>query len=721
VTVVAALAVLSLFGLALVANLVPRQRSVLLPAVPVIGAAVLVVLLHLTSFVVPVKAGVWIALGLAIVALVVAAARARSWRLVPARTLVATALVLAVGAVGAVITLLPSFIAQSPLAIQPTANNDAFYYVSVAQWVLENPVTSRPEIGVMPVAGSDSPAYGPAVESLRLGLRVGQELVHAGVSTLLGVPPVATFSPMLGLYVLLIPGGAWVLGAAFRLGAVARVVLGAVLVTSFSLVSQSLNQNADSLLGIALLPLVLGLCALALYRRHDQPRIAPLWLAAAALAALVGTYTEYVPFLFATLAALTLVGPLAALKTRVLRALGILGISVVLGPVIWFRAVQGLLLAATLSTTDGAIAPNPLKVVWYFLGPYRVLVGGSQPAQVGLPTILAIGALFLALAMGCLFALVASHTRGIAVGVLVAALGAAYIAFRGNEYITGRAVDMVTPLLIITAVLGWASAARWTSAISRRPVAMTLTTLIVAGGMGAAGVGAAVASTQSARNAGDDRVVTADFLEAAEWVDEVGRDDGANVTVAVGTLFEQLWLSDALAEDPAVSYVNLRGDLGYRSDLDMVSYWDGQPDRFVLVGPGAYASYSSDAVVYSNTRFVLLDLSRDATVAVPVIDEANWSWVVDPSGAIEAFKDARVQIISSRSSLAGLSLTMGVEEPATLRLLSGGAAVEQPGASGGDAALSLDSVPVVDGLAEVVVVSTADPVDFALVGIAERQ
>jgi hypothetical protein len=730
VTVLVALAVLSFVGAALVLNLPSKQRAVLLPAVPVIGAVVLVALLHLTSLALAVKAGIWVALTLAAAALVAAAVRNRSWRFVPARSVAAFAAVLVVGAVGAAITLVPSMLAQTASVVQPTASNDAFYYVSVANWVMENPLTRLPEIGLSPSGGADSPAYGPALESLDIGLRVGQELLNAGISAVMGVSPVATMSPMLGLYVLLIPGGAWVLGAAFRLPGIARLLLGGLLVTSFSLVDQSLKQNSDSILGIALLPLVLGLCSLVLFRRPDVPRAAPVWLAAVALAALVGTYTEYVPFLFATLGAIALVGPLRGLKTRVLRALSVLGVSVLVGPVIWFRAVQGLLLAASLATRPDTAVPTPRQIVWSFAGPYQGLLRGFEPLLGGRWVMAAVLALLVATAVGLVLALVAARTRGFAVGAAVTALGAVYIAYRGNPYISGRAVDMVTPLLIMAAVLGWSAVGGRVIAVSPRPLAVAFAGLLVAAGIGGTLVGGKVAVDNSALKADDDRIVSDEFAEAARWVDDLGAAEGADVAVAVGTEFDQLWLSDALATESDVSYISLRGDLGYRSDLQLLDYWDGSPDRYVLVGPGAYAAYSPDAVVHSNARFTLLDLERDATVAVPVADPpltpaqaaagetGDWSWVVDADGVITSAKSAQIQLLTSRTDLAGLVLTLtSSDDGAVLRL--GGSSTDVT-VSGGRAALPLDGVAVVDGLAEVEVETSPASAGFGLVGLALR-
>ena len=720
VTVLAALAILSFFGLALVLNLSLKQRTMLLPAVPVIGAVVLVVVLHLTSLVVGVRIGIWIVAALAFAALVVAIVRNRSWRFVPAGALVAAVLVLAVGAIGAVLTLLPSWLAHTALAIQPTANNDAFYYVSVARWMLDNPLTQAPVIATGPLSGTDSPAYGPALESLRLGLRVGQELVNAGVSTIMGSQPVATISPMLGLYVLLIPGGAWVLGAAFRLPLAARLLLGALLVTSYSLINQTLNQNADSVLGIALLPLAIGLCALVLFRRPDQERAVPVWLAAIALGALVGTYTEYVPFVFAVLGFIAVIGPVATLKTRVLRALVILGLSLVLAPVIWFRAIQGLLLAATLSGTQAATTPNAADVGWLFVGPYQSVLRGEIPAMSGFVTLALVTGLLTATVLGVVLGFASTRTRGFALGALVAAAGAIYIAYRGNTYISGRAIDMVTPLLIIAAVFGWSNVGRWTMVIPKRAIAIGLTGVLVLVGVGGVAIGARVAGNSSVLYAADDRIVTADFAEASGWIADLRDPQGVDVAVAVATQFDQLWISDGLATMPDVSYINLRGDLGYRS-AGFVSYWDGEPNRYVLVGPGAFATYSAEAVIGQNSRFTLLDLTKEATVVVPVVDSGNWFWGADASGAISSLGNARVQVLTSRPDLVGVSLKITGMGPETAVLFGEeDTALSSVVATDGTVEVPLDNLTVDDGLADVMIRPAGTPGAFVLAGVNER-
>lgn len=712
--VVLGLAILSFFGLAVVLNLTEAQRAIFLPATPIVGAAVLIVVLHLTGLVFSARVGMLIAVVAALAAIVVGFARQRTMRVVSPSAFVAAAIILAVGSVGAVLALLPSMLAGSALTIQPSASNDAFYYVSVSNWMLANPLTDVPRIGASPLTGSDSPAFGPTVESLNLGLRVGQEMLHAGISSLLGQAPSATLSPLLGLYVLILPGGAWVLGAAFRMPTAGRLMLGGVLVTSFSLINQVANQNADSILGIAFIPLVLGTCGLALFRAAGERVTAPLWVAAVALSALVGTYSELIPFLFASLGTMALVGPLAALKTRVLRAVAILVIAIVVGPVIWFRALQGLLLVGSISTQQSGTSPSVTSLLLALAGPYQVLLTTGA----GRATLAGVAVLFAAISAGVVLALLRTTTRGIAIGAFVATAGALYIGLRGNWYITGRAIDMVTPFVLIAAVLGWSNVARGVNALANRRLALAVTSIVVALGVGGMAVGARVASTSIVAGAADDRVVTEEFAEAAEWIREVDDPSGDDVAVAVGTMYDQLWISDALAEMPDVSYVSLRGDLGYRSNLSMVDFWDKEENRYVLVGPGAFAEYETGALVASNSRFRLIDMSAGATVAIPVAQDGNWLWTVDEKGAIDSQGNARVQILSSASTLDRISLAFA-KLPAgrTLEASDGGATPLAVTGSGATATVHLEGVEVMSGVVAIDV-RTVPEGSFALTALS---
>ena len=233
------------------------------------------------------------------------------------------------------------------------------------------------------------------------------------------------------------------------------------------------------------------------------------------------------------------------------------------------------------------------------------------------------------------------------------------------------------------------------------------------------GTGARVAARHIDATATSIRAVTNDYSEAADWIESVGGDSGEDVTVAVATLFEQLWLSDQLADRPDVSYVNLRGDLGYRADLTMESFWAGETDKYLLVGPGAFADESAAAVVDKNSTFTLLDMTQPATVVVPVVDDLNWTWGLDGGGHLSSSTSAELEILSGQQSLAGLVLDIGgLTDKSEVTLSQDGTDVSTIQIADGRASIPLDGVTVTDGLATVRITVDGDVDEpFTLEGI----
>ncbi|TIH37803.1 hypothetical protein D4765_07260 [Subtercola vilae] len=717
------LAVLSLFGLAVLTMVAAEVRAALFPALPLFGVAYLVVVLHLTGLFLPVRLGAFIAAAGALVLLAVFIWRKRSVRLVPRASALAWLVTVAVGSVGAMLAVVPSLIARSPLAIEPTVKNDAAYYVGVSKWLLSNPITHLPNIGTAPGPDTVSPAFGPALESLRLGLRVGQELTQAALSALTGLDPIAAFSPWLGLWVLLIPGGAWVLGTAFGLRVWGRLVLGAVLVTSFSLINQVLNQNADSLLGIALVGLVVALVASSVRSRSQTVFRAPVWLAALLLASLVGTYTEYIPFAGATLAFVVLVGPLGELKSALVKGVQIVGLSLVLGPFIWFRAVQNTLLVGSIAAGGAGSPSSFFDSVGHLLGPLQgLLFPAAGSVVVGLPSRLILMFTIICVGVGVVAALISRVSRAYALGAMFSAAVVVYIATRGADYVTGRASDIVMPLILTAAVLGWFALARWAHVPGRSTLRGLTIVAVAVMVIATTGLGVRVSLLNTVNESGDDRVVTADYLQAASWVQKLSNDAG--VTVATGDLFQQLWLSEALSDHSRVGYVNLRGDLGYRANLSLLSYWNTAATRYVLVGRGAFAAYDADAVVDQNRQFTLLDMTKNATVAVPVVTAASspsWLYLTDETGAITSVSAGSIQILSERHDLSGISLNIrGLSAGDAVTLSQGGTSLEAQNAVNGRASLRLDAVALSQSLAEVSVAPSVEPGGFTLESLTAR-
>lgn len=709
-------AIVSVVGLAVLALIPARRAQGLLPAAPVIGAAYLVVSLSLVGFVLPVRVAAWIVVPGIIVAAVVVRARRRPGYLPKAKEWWSWAAVTVVGAAAAIIAALPSIYARTALVVQPTVNNDAFFYVEVTRWLLDHPMFQVPDIGSSPATSADSPAFGPYDWSVTTGLRVGQGLVRAATSGLTGIDPSAGFSPVLGVWVLLVPAGAWLLGRAFRMPEAGRILLGAVLATSYSLTFQVLNQNGDSLLGMSFLLAAIGLVTMTMNDRVDRP---PYWLAALVLTALAGTYTEFGPFVGAVLAGILLVRNWRRYPVA-LRAAGVvLALSLLIGPVIWFRAIKSLVFVGGLATGGGSNVTTISDLVISFLGPYASVWRGSDPANLGFISRAALIALVVAVAIGVALACVDRRTRGFAAGVIMGALIAVVVLLRSGDYIGGRAVDMLTPLVLAAAVMGWWTVpGRLRHAPKRWPaVVASSIAIVVCVGLVAVGARASILTINAL--VPSHRIVTPAYSGAAACATPYAGSAGSDLTVATTTLFDQLWLSDALTGLPDVAYPNLRGDLGYWTIVPNTSFWDGEGDPYVLVGPGAFSAADSARVMCSSGPFELVDMRGGAIVAVPMVDDHNWFWVADAEGGIPSSGTGDVLLLTDRSSLGGASLVVtDVAAGTTISVSQSGSTLHEAQAdASGRVVLPLDGATTSGPGAEVTL--SADST-FTLAGIDVR-
>jgi hypothetical protein len=522
-----------------------------------------------------------------------------------------------------------------------------------------------PGIPAEPATGGDNAvlADGPAVSALTFPLRVGQELVQAALNTVTGTDPVSTFTPWLGAWVLLIPGGA--VAAASLLGSrrVVGLAAGVVVAGSAVLLQQVYNQNAGSVLGIALAPVVLA-CVVASLGR--PPRV-PLLLAGLMLAALVGTYTEYAPFVGPVLVGATLLRRTDRLHA-VQRAVGVVAVAVAVAPLAWLRAVQTLI-GVRGGAADRLGSPfldvGPLVVLNRLVG-VGPTTGGLEPSVVGLGLgVLVVVGLLLALALG--------PRRGMWIGLLAVGLPfLVVLSVQGLGYTQRRAIEIAFPLALFVAVLGWGSAidrvlgssrieerVQRLGAGLRRALPVAAVVVLCLPLLAWAAVNAW--SSLHAWNRDDlpARHVDGTFAEAEAWVRDVGGAHGADVSVLVPSFFEQQWLTMGLRDVGAVEYPAVRPDY-FRAQ----SFWSGGVDRYWLVGEGVQVDADAGVVVESNARFRLLDLSRgDAVLAAPY-SLTQWNTAVRPDGGFTTTGDAEVLVVRTSGAGDAVELTLRAESKA---------------------------------------------------------
>jgi hypothetical protein len=608
---------------------VPRSvRDTLFPALPAVGALVLVVLLHATGIVLPAEIGLAI-IGVAVVVGLLVWRRRRAVWAVSRAAVVRLAIVTALGIVPLTLAIVPVLRAGDPVTVMPGTNHDAFAYVSVATWYQHHAITSDP-------GRTDLPGYGYVRNHQKNSLRVGEDLVQAAVATVTGRPPIDTVSTVIGLFVFLLPGACAAATTLFRRSWLAGAVAGTLIGVSAVTADQVFMQNAASVFGIALAGLAIAAAIVAepVVRRRartadgrPQGSRLPLWLGAVGLAGLAGSYSEYLTIIAPTLVLYVLIRSRNELRQVVPRAAALAGLALVIAPLAWIRAVGSLSKQGGLGNRgeSSAFLDVPARVIAARITGLASLTDTAVDGR----TLVASIAIIAAVVAGVGLAIALDRRRRL--WIILPAVSGLVVAYLSSgdrdKYSQQRAVELAMPLLVLVAAVGYAAArerlerVRVPRRAGRELIPATAVIAIVAVVLGALGV-VAFANVQTA-NATPyvrdpvlaSRTVDSTFGQAAGWVDDVGRPDGSNVAVLSRQFFDQLWIAFDLRHESAIEYPFLYPDyLGTKSP----HRFDGNLPRFVLVDTDVYVDADPGTEVRHNERFRLYDLSRgQALFAMP--------------------------------------------------------------------------------------------------------
>jgi hypothetical protein len=641
-------AVCTLVGLAVLAPLRQRFRDLWLPASPVLGAAFLVIGLHWTSIAWGTATGIWLMLGAAVALIMVGVVRGtRPWR-VSRTALLAAAVTSLIGLGGALLALVPNLWLGSSRVVLPTPNNDAFYYISEAVWLKDHPFTAPPVVGPGPGSGTESPLGTSAAQAIILPLRVGQPLLSSGIHQIFGSTDVLAFMPTMAAYIVMTAGAVFVgmrlLGASPLAGGLAA----ALVCTSATTVRAAYDTHADSLLGIALIVVTIAAVVASTVRRL------PRWPAVVLTAGLVGAYAEYLVFLLPVFAAAAFLVPGRGYQSRVKRGITVGVLSVLISPMAWWRAIRNLL----LSNSGGDTFPSPFLTDTPALSTARAL-GSTAVSMETYPRLLT-WALVGVVALGCLAAVTFSRYRiplgaVLAVGVILTA----YASVTGRGYLQDRLITLTVPLVWVTAVLGLQLVLRRRRRRAGSPLPRwTAVTLTVATTAVACILNATSATAALDPKVVRARAVTGEFADAAGWVRELGGPEGENVTVAVPDLFDQMWLLYELRDDDAVSFLSLHQDY-----LRPENYWNGEVDRYVIVGSGV-ALTTEAGVIRRSAHFRLVDTSAAPVTVVAPTEMSTWWPFPDDPGALGGSGSG---LVALRGPGAGppLTLQLGTTQPGT--------------------------------------------------------
>ena len=351
-----------------------------------------------------------------------------------------------------------------------------------------------------------------------------------------------------------------------------------------------------------------------------------------------GTYTEYFLFLGPALAGGALLTIGRGYVVHVRRSITILAFAVLISPMIWYRGIKSLL----VSDYAGDVFPSPYMTENPILALGRAL-GTTTTMDTTVPVRTTLG-LALLVVGGILLGLVLSRYRVVLLGVVATSvLAVAYATLSGRGYLQNRLVTLTLPLFWLAATVGWALLARHLrrnrSTVGRLVSGILIVSLFMATSYYVV-VNGVTAGKSYRPELAKDRNVSGEYDEVLGWVRDLGGPEGRDVTVAVPELFPQLWSLYELRNEKDVSYLCLRPDF-----LQPEQYWNGEVDRYIIVGRGVAVAGAETAIVAKTEHFRLIDMSRGSVAVVIPANMPTWSGSIGADGSIAGSATSRLVIL----------------------------------------------------------------------------
>ncbi len=582
-------------GLAIIGWLpTTRHRSIVLPALPLVGVVALVVGLSLTCLIFRLGVGLVVVASLLGVSAVLSV---RSGRMTFEPTSVRRFLAaLAVGTLSLFFALLPLLRAGRLTLIQPTSNNDAFSYVTVTSWLEGHTALDRPKVA------QDPPVYGYTRAHLRIGLRLGEELVQGAVAEVVHVDPARSWYVVESFWALLIPGGVVAAASLLELDPVIGFVAGLVSSCSALVLYQVYNQNSAAVLGMAMVSPILAMLASLAF---DLPTALPPSAVGLGLAAFAGTYTESLPLIVPVMTITVLAQGLRA-RRRVMKSVATAALtSVALGPFIWWNAARSLLSVggSSIRGTVSAYAGQPLgSILAHYLG----VASPERVARLGISgTVLS-----AAVTVGVCLALTITRFRVVWLSVVVVIAGLVFYLQYLRDFLYGqqRAITTSQPLILLISVIGLAAlvaslcrrTALITSRAIRQIVGIMMTLVLVI--LGAIFLRANLGTSRTVLNDHpvQGRTIDSALLAGSRWMHRAGGPAGRDITVVSSLLFEQLWLEYEARDLPQASFAFLYPDYNDLPAPDLIA---PHLRRYALVSRDEYVQADPQALVSGDDRF----------------------------------------------------------------------------------------------------------------------
>src|SRR6478609_5892236 len=100
-----------------------------------------------------------------------------------------------IGSLEARLAMIPNAEVGDSGIVMANPNHDALFYASVAGWLAEHPLLPFSVVGTSPEQGLAVPAFGAAAFAISYPLRIGQSMVNAGLTRMVGSEVMTTAMP----------------------------------------------------------------------------------------------------------------------------------------------------------------------------------------------------------------------------------------------------------------------------------------------------------------------------------------------------------------------------------------------------------------------------------------------------------------------------------------------------------------------------------------------
>ena len=501
------------------------------------------------------------------------------------------------------VSLFPVFMIGYPASLQGTPNNDAYCYITLAQWFTQHLPHEIPEIS------PGSPWVGYIRAHLTGNMRIGAEYFLAAFSKILNIDPSQAFTIVsAGVTSLFIPVGYLFLGAlqyARKVAILGGVFAGAGAMT----ITLHMNQNFDNLFGLVLWLGAFSAFLLILLKPKDLSLIPAAGLLTSGV---IATYSELLPFFIPLSGGLFLAACLRERRVLFPQLLA-LGGAGILGVIFNLPAANRAfrVLAAHFTNINAGLAGGDVS------SPFLTAnVGLNLERFLGLSHIFQSGHGVLVGGLGILFALVAivgelrfgkNRLYWLAMIGIIVGFAAYFSIIKPHGYAQMKFLFYVQSLIMLLLAAGVGTLLLHWKSLWLRSSILGLTVLFLA-----LNFQATAALLRVDPRAGD-RVLSENYLELPALHQSLVPD--TPVLAAVSGYFEHLWLAYYLRHHS----VHFRSSSPDYFQKPSGYFYQEESYRYILMLRDEVVPKRADYHLWHNDKFVLYDTTLQGAEPLVVL------------------------------------------------------------------------------------------------------